>query len=152
MMRVIRNKQDLDQLTRYLGNRELPVTVSIAKGARRSNKQNKTLRLWMGELEAQGDMTAEQYRAYCKLHFGVPILREAHAEFQEQYDRIVKPLPYESKLALMMEPIDFPVTRLMTTAQEKQMLDEIYVHFTGHGFHLTEPGSVPVELYEREAG
>ena len=151
-MRVIRNRQDLDQLMKYLSNRELPVTVSIAKGAKRSNKQNATLRKWIGELEAQGDMTREEYRGYCKLRFGVPILRDEHAGFQEQYDRIVKPLPYESKLGLMMEPIDFPVTRLMTTAQEKKMLDQIYVHFTGQGFYLTDPDSVPLEVYAREAG
>lgn len=151
-MRVIRNRQDLDQLMKYLSNRELPVTVSIAKGAKRSNKQNATLRKWIGELEAQGDMTREEYRGYCKLRFGVPILRDEHAGFQEQYDRIVKPLPYESKLGLMMEPIDFPVTRLMTTAQEKKMLDQIYVHFTGLGFYLTDPDAVPVEVYAREAG
>lgn len=151
-MRVIRSKQDLEQLVKYLGNRELPVTVSIAKGAKRSNKQNKTLRLWVGELENQGDMTKEEYRGYCKLHFGVPILRDEHAEFQEQYDRIIRPLAYELKLALMMEPIDFPVTRLMTTAQEKKMLDQIYVHYTGQGFYLTEPDAVPVEAYAREAG
>lgn len=147
-MRVINNKQDLEQWSKYLGNLELPVTVSVAKGARRSNKQNKTMRLWMNELNAQGDSTAEEYRAYCKLHFGVPILRDTHAGFQEQYDRIVKPLPYEYKLALMMEPIDVPITRLMTTIQEKQMLDQIYVHFTGQGFHLTDPDSVPMTVYE----
>lgn len=107
---------------------------------KRSTDQNKLQRKWLLEAEAQGDQTAEEYRGYCKLHFAVPMLRWELPEFKEKYDRIVKPLPYESKLELMQEPLDFPCTRLMTKDQKSRYLDAIYQHFTGLGMHLTDPG------------
>lgn len=84
-------------------------------------------------------MTAEEYRAFCKLHFGVPILRNENERFCQLYDKKVKWRSYADKLEFMAEPFDFPVTRLMTTRQHKQYLDAIYVHYTGLGYRLTEP-------------
>lgn len=105
----------------------------------RSIEQNRLQRLWMLEAQEQGDMTAEEYRGYCKLHIGVPMLRAESDEFAAKYDQYVRPLPYETKMALMMEPFDFPVTRLMNTDQKKRYLDKVYVYLTGLGFKLTEP-------------
>lgn len=140
MKRYIRNIQDKQQLIAYLQQQTEPMTITIEKGIhdKRSNDQNRLQRLWLNELAEQGDMTAEEYRAYCKLHFGVPILRNADEQFRTAYDDKVKPFPYEQKLAFMAEPFDFPVTRLMTVSQHKQYLDAIYVHFTSKGFILTE--------------
>lgn len=106
---------------------------------KRSVDQNKLQRKWLLEAEAQGDQTAEEYRGFCKLHFAVPMLRWELPEFKEKYDRIVKPLPYESKLELMQEPLDFPCTRLMSKDQKSRYLDAIFQHFTGLGMHLTDP-------------
>ena len=97
-------------------------------------------RKWLNEAAEQlADDTAENYRAYCKLVFGVPILRAENEEFRRQYDAIVKPLPYEKKVEIMKEPIDFPVTRLMTTHQKARYLDQIYQFFREKGVQLTEP-------------
>jgi hypothetical protein len=97
-------------------------------------------RLWCREAAEQlQDETAEQKRGYCKLHFGVPILRMEDEEFCEVYDRVIRPLLYEQKLALMMVPIDLPVTSRMKTRQKKDYLDAVYQHFTGQGVKLTEP-------------
>jgi len=147
---ILRTDQDRENFKRYLDMRPMPVTVSVLKGAKRSNKQNKLQRRWGNELAEQGDMTAEEYRAHNKLHFGVPILRDEDAEFREKYDRIIKPLDYEQKLELMAEPFDFPVTRLMTTVQKKQFLDAVFVHWTGQGFHLTDMDGGLYQLYARE--
>lgn len=106
---------------------------------KRSIDQNRLQRKWMLEAEAQGDQTAEEYRGYCKLHFAVPMLRWELPEFCEKYDRIVKPLPYELKLELMMEPLDFPCTRLMSKDQKTRYLDAVYQHFTSLGMRLTDP-------------
>jgi hypothetical protein len=107
----------------------------------RTSRQNRLQRLWLDEAAKQGDQTAEEYRAYCKLHFGVPIMRQQSEVFREKYDRIIKPLDYEQKLELMMVPFDFPVTRLMDTANEGKYLDKVYQFFTGIGFVLTDPES-----------
>jgi len=96
--------------------------------------------MWLNEAAEQlGEYTAEEYRAYCKLHFGVPIMRMESDEFMESYDRIIKPHSYEDKLEMMAVPLDFPVTRLMTTKQLTQYLDAMHDHFTMLGVQLTQP-------------
>lgn len=136
---AIRTEQDRKMAIKRIENAELPCTVTLTKGAPRSIAQNRLQRMWMLELAEQGDMSAEDYRAYCKAYFGVRILRAENEAFREQYDRIVRPLEYEQKLEIMKEPIDLPVTRLMTTRQKKRYLDDIYTFWTGKGFKLTDP-------------
>jgi hypothetical protein len=120
-------------------NKHKYVIFTWRHGKQRTSKQNRLQRLWLDEAAKQGDQTAEEYRAYCKLHFGVPIMRQQDEVFREKYDRIIKPLDYEQKLELMMEPFDFPVTRLMDTVNEGKYLDSVYTFFTGLGFSLTNP-------------
>jgi hypothetical protein len=92
----------------------------------------------MWELGKQGDLTASEYTALCKLEIGVPILRSEDLEYKEFYDQFVKLRPYEEKLKMMEEPYGFPVTRLMKTPQFSRYLDEIYQRFRKEGFRLTE--------------
>lgn len=136
---IVRNEQDKAQAIRRIQSMPAPCVLSLKKGKPRTVLQNKLQRKWILELQEQGDQTAEEYRAFCKLHFGVPMLRNESDEFREKYDRIIKPMPYEQKLELMAEPFDFSVTRLMTTVQKKRYLDTIYHHFVGQGFFLTDP-------------
>lgn len=126
------------------------VTVTIQKGKalKRSVNQNKLQRLWMSEAEDQGDQRAEEYRAYCKLHFGVPIMCE-DPDYYEVYNRIIGPLPYEQKLEMMALPLDYPVTRMMKTGQKKRYLDDVWMHFTGLGFTLTKPKNDDYEFDAR---
>lgn len=135
----VRNEPERENAIRVLEARQLPFTMEIVKGVKRSNKQNKLSRKWCKEAEEQGDQTAEQYRAYCKLHFGVALMKAQSELYAEKYDRIVRPLPYEQKLELMAEPFDFPVTRLLNTSNEKKYLDLMHQYFTGQGFILTNP-------------
>lgn len=120
--------------------RALPFTVDLNKGKRRTVRQNKLQRLWLNEIAEQlGDRTAEEVRGYCKLTMGVPILRAENETFREKYDRLIRPLSYEVKMEFMMEPLDFPVTRLMTTGQITRYLDAIGKHFAEQGVRLTDP-------------
>lgn len=135
---AIRTEHDRKMAIKRLENCELPSTMNLTKGAPRSLDQNNLQQMWNMELSQQGDMTFEEYRAYNKLHFGVPILRQ-NTDFRQQYDNIVRPLPYEQKLEIMKAPIDFPVTRLMLIKEHKQFLDDIYVYWTGKGYQLTDP-------------
>lgn len=138
--RVISNDGDLALLVQYLKARKRPFTVDIVAGKHRTDQQNHTQRLWLNEAAEQlGDRTPEELRGMCKLQFGVPILRAENTRFAEVYDRLIKPLPYETKLAYMMEPLDFPVTRLMSTSQKAKYLDAMQKHFLEQGIVLTEP-------------
>lgn len=100
----------------------------------RSNEQNRLQRRLIGIIAKQlGDRTPEEVRGECKLTLGVPILRTENEIFRAKYDTYVRPLPYEQKLALMMEPLDMPVTRLMTVEQMTAYLDSIYRHYAELG-------------------
>lgn len=141
--RIVETEADRRMLIRFLEAQALPITVSVTKGGKRSLRQNKLQRLWLNEIAEQlGDQTPEEVRGYCKLTIGVPILRAEHEAFRERYDLIVRPLPYEQKLALMMEPLDFPVTRLMSTKQATAYLDGVHRHFSEKGIVLTDPGDL----------
>lgn len=120
----------------------MPFTASVTKGKARSTEQNNLQRLWVGEIAHQLPGTyesAEHARGYCKLHIGVPILRNENEAFRLEYDRLIKPLPYEVKLKLMMEPFDFGITRLMDTKQKTRYLDDMHRHFSEQGVILTDP-------------
>lgn len=137
--RIIKTEYERQQAIKLLTSYQLPATLTLTKGANRSTEQNKLQRLWLNEAAEQGDQTAEEYRAYCKLHYGVPLLRNENHEFRESYDRIIRPHTYEDKLEMMSIPLDFPVTRLMTTKQLTTYLDQVHAHFAGLGFILTQP-------------
>ena len=103
----------------------------------KTEAQNAAQHVWYMEAARQlREYDAEGYRAYCKLHFGVPILRSASAEYREAYDRLIRPLPYEQKMEMMRAPIDFPVTRGMTKKQLSEFLDATYQHLVGLGVRL----------------
>ena len=138
--RTIRNEFDLRQLMELLRARKRPFAVTIKAGQIRSIEQNRLQRLWCNEVAEQlGDRTAEEVRGETKLRCGVPILRAEDEGFAESYDAKVKPLPYDTKLALMMEPLDLPITRLMSTDQKTRYLDAMHAHWSAQGVVLTEP-------------
>lgn len=137
---IVRSAEDMERVARLVGNLKPPLTITVTSGASRSIEQNKLQRLWCMEAAEQlGDRTAEEIRGFCKLHYGVPIMREGHDDFRETYDRLIKPLPYETKLAYMMEPLDFPITRLMTVGEKSQYLDAMHKGLSELGVKLTEP-------------
>lgn len=138
--RILRTKSDIDALAKYLRERKMPMTVSVQYGKVRTIEQNRVQRLWLNEISEQLEgQTAEELRGICKLTMGVPILRAENDRFRESYDAMIRPLPYEHKLAFMMEPLDFPVTRLMTVWQKVRYLDHMHQHFSQLGVVLTDP-------------
>lgn len=139
--RVIKQKSDWYGLNTLLCQRhEFPYTVKITTGEpKRSEKQNRLLYQWYMDADAQGDQTASEVRAECKLILGVPMLRAENEDFRAQYDALIRPMTYEQKLALMLPPIEFPVTSLMTVKQKTKFLDLVWQRFTSNGIHLTDP-------------
>lgn len=114
----------------------------------RSAAQNRLAFLWYKAASDQiQDDTVEGKRAYCKLHFGVPIRREDET-FREVYDRVIRPLTYAQKLEIMVSPIDFPVTRDMSVKEMGRYLEAMEVHFAGIGVELPKPD----DLYYKAMG
>jgi hypothetical protein len=138
--RVIKTPSDIDGLARLLRSRQLPLTVRVSTGENRTTRQNRLQRQWCNDVAQQlGDRTAEDVRAYSKLHFGVPILRADDDAYCAVYDRIIRPLPYETKLIFMAVPFDFAVTRDMNVKQLTRYLDAMSQHWSGQGVVLTDP-------------
>lgn len=138
--RVIQSESDRRSLVRLIESRKIPFTVNIVDGKPRSVQQNRTQRMWLAEAAEQlGGHTAEELRGIMKLTIGVPILRSEDAVFKEKYDSLIKGQPYETKLAYMMEPFDFPVTRLMTSKQKTAYLDQMQRKLSEMGVILTQP-------------
>lgn len=140
MFRTVNTEVERELLVRLVRERKIPFTVEITEGRRRSTEQNRLQRLWIREVAEQlGDRTPEEVRGDAKLRFGVPILRTENEIFCEKYDRLIKAKPYEEKLELMMEPMDFPITRLMNVDQKARYLDAFARYYAEQGVQLTDP-------------
>lgn len=140
MFRAVHNEVERGLLILLIKERKIPFTVEITEGRRRSTEQNRLQRLWVKEVAEQlGDRTPEEVRGDAKLRFGVPILRAENEIFCEKYDRLIKPKSYEEKIELMMEPMDFPITRLMNVDQKTRYLDAFSRYYSQQGVQLTDP-------------
>ncbi|WP_420961125.1 hypothetical protein [Brucella sp. IR073] len=137
--RVIETPWDRQLLFKYIEQQKGPITVTITKGKHRTTDQNRLQRLWVKEIAEQRCEPTEDVRAYCKLHIGIPILRNENEGFRAEYDAVIRPLPYETKLRMMKVPLDWAVTRLMTTKQLTAYLDEVHRTFSEQGIVLTNP-------------
>lgn len=125
------------------------VTVTINDGKPRSLDQNAISHAWYEQVarELREDTTLG-VKSFCKLHFGVPILRVEEEDYRATYDRIVKPMAYEDKLALMSF---YPVTSLMKTPQLSQYLEAVQAHYQRHGVWLQFPEQAPTTKQQRAA-
>jgi len=138
--RLVDTEQARMMAVRFIQNQPLPFAMRVTKDSKRSIEQNRLQFLWVKEASEQlQDHTPEQYRAYCKLHYGVPILRNDDDQFRTLYDEMIRPLSYENKLKLMSPPIDLPITSQMTVKQLTQYLNEVHAHFSSLGVVLTDP-------------
>lgn len=110
----------------------------------RSEKQNRLMHKWYDEL-AKGTGHGLAYEThYCKLHFGVPIVRRENAVYQKKYDKLIKHLAYEDKLEMMEF---WPVTRkpFMDTRMMTEYLETIDRYAAEQGIVLTHPDDLYME-------
>lgn len=120
------------------------VVVSLRPGKDRTLDQNA---LWFALYQRIAEMTqigdVEDARRYCKLHYGVPIMRRDDADFRDGWNRMFLHLTYEQKLELMgpcaiFGPDGFPVTRLFNRVQGVLYTDRIVEAFTDRGVVFTD--------------
>lgn len=136
--RIIKNADDLALLKVYLDGKKLPLTIEVHDGRDRSYEQNRLSQKWYTEIAEQTGEDRDDVRARCKLEIGVPIMREASDKFRETYDRLIRPLDYEDKLALIRDT-DTPVTRLMKVSDMTQYMDRVFRRHVEFGIVLTVP-------------
>lgn len=108
------------------------ITVKEGDEPRRDRQNRFAFEAYKQVAKILGDRDAEEVRAETKLRVGVPIMR-VDDDFREKYDTHVKGLPYETKLALMVEPFDFPVTRMMSVKQMADYITRMLAYWDAQG-------------------
>jgi hypothetical protein len=138
VQRTVKNADELALLKVYLDGRKRPFTVDITEGRDRSTEQNRLAFKWYVEISDQTGEDREDVRARCKMEIGVPILRAEQEKFRATYDRLIRPLAYPEKLALIRD-IELPVTSLMNVDQMSRYLDVVFRRHAEIGVVLTIP-------------
>lgn len=138
VQRTVKNADELALLKVYLDGRKRPFSVEITEGRDRSTEQNRLAFKWYVEISDQTGEDREDVRARCKLEIGVPILRAEQEKFRATYDRLIRPLAYPEKLALIRD-IELPVTSLMNVDQMSRYLDVVFRRHAEIGVVLTVP-------------
>ena len=112
--------------------------LSVKAGKARSLDQNAISHAWYEQLARElREDDAIGWKAHCKLHYGVPILRAEDDEYREAYDATIKIVfSYEQKLAAMKF---WPVTSLMTKKQLSAYLEAMQAEFAKRGVRLEFP-------------
>ena len=137
----IRDHAALQIALSQIGEAQPPFTLTLKPGEeKRRDRQNRFSHEAYNQIAAiLGDRSADDVRAECKLHCGVPLLRAEDEAFREKYDQHVRGLPYETKLAIMVEPFEFPVTRLMSVKQMASYITSMLSHFDAQGASVMLP-------------
>ena len=133
----------VDSLQRAIGelremwNRHKFLRLNVKTGQDRSLPQNAITHVWYEQIARELREDDELgWKCFCKLHYGVPILRAEDAEFRETYDAVIKPLTYEQKLKAMR---CWPVTSIMNKEQLSKYAEMLQVEFAKRGVMLEFP-------------
>lgn len=117
--------------------------LNIKTGKDRSLDFNAISHVWYEQIARElREDDALGWKSFCKLNFGVPIMRAEDDEFREFYDSSIKQsLSYEQKLTAMKY---LPVSSLMTNTQFKAYCDEMQRYFMTLGVRLEFPDAAGV--------
>lgn len=119
--------------SQFIERQDKPFTVEIKEyDPKRTPPQSDLQFVWYEIAEKYGKdgWRKDDYRAFCKLHFGLPIMYEVSEEYREKVKPIIDSLPYERQLDCMLEPMRIAVTSLMTKGQMTEYLDKVYNFLT----------------------
>ena len=117
-----------------LHNKHGYVKISATVG-KRSLDKNALAYVWYADISRfKQDESPIEVRCFCKLHFGVPILRAENEAFAEYYNKFVlHQATYEEKLRFMMF---CDITSIMTQKQMTNYLNQMQLHWQGEGLFL----------------
>lgn len=111
--------------------------VKAASGKKRSIPQNAIMHAWYTQMAVEDRQhSLQEHIRYCKWHHGVPILCADDPEYRALCRTLLGPLDYPSRLVAMDH---YPVTRLMTKAQESAYLEALQADYGRRGVLLSFP-------------
>ena len=103
--------------------------VTLHTGKSRTTSQNAISHAWYLQVaREEAEYTPEEVKCFCKLRYGLPILRGDDERVNELCASVIDPLPYESRVKAMRL---FPVTSLMSTKQLGEYLEHVQSHYAG---------------------
>ena len=125
---------DREKLRPLKQGQEVQVKITTEK---RSLSSNALSHQWYKDVADQTDEVVEDVMCFCKLHYGVPILRAESDKFRDTYDSNIKDfLTYEQKLGAMSF---IAVTRLMNKGQMNRYLNDMQRDYATRGVILETP-------------
>lgn len=125
---------------RQLWGQSKYLIVSARAGKTRSIPQNAIQHAWYTQMALEDRSLSQiEHVRFCKYTYGIPILCADEPEYREKCRRLLGPLDYECR----MEAMDhWPVTRLMTKAQESSYLEAVQSGYAKRGVNLEFPNVV----------
>lgn len=114
------------------------VTVEILQNTK-DDELNRRINGFYRNLAGQVDgHSFSDIRALTKLHVGIPLMREHSEAYREKYDGLIKDrFDYAEKLALMIEPAEFPVTSAMSIEIKTEYCKRLRDFWAQRGYLLT---------------
>ena len=135
----IREIEDLGPVIAIMRGVTPPFTVSIVKGASRTEEQNRTIHKWFGEIAVQRqDVTALEVKAEHNLQFGLPIMQRDDPEWSAVFMHLFRGLNHELKLKAI-RVLDVPFTRRMKVKQLTEYMEQMMQQAIERGHVLTIP-------------
>lgn len=119
----------------------------------RRDSQNRLKHHWCKEVSLQSNNqdSPEDVRAFCKYRFGIPILIR-NQEYKDKIQAVFSSLTYEQRIAVMLPPIEMPVTRLFTVKEFDEYLTNIERYYAQNGYRLTTSEDYYLQAVMRDAG
>lgn len=128
------NTREMEKLSKLKVGDEVRVKILTEP---RSLSSNALSHQWYKDISLQISDTPQEVRAFCKLHYGVPILLAESEHFRVRYNRCIRGvLMYEQKL-LVMDLLD--VTSLMSKDQMNRYLTDMQREYANRGVILETP-------------
>ena len=146
--RVIKTDADVANLSNLFAGLKKPFTVEWVIGKDRTGEQNALQWMWAREVADQTGDDMQAVQAGWKLRHGVPIWREASAEFRAVYDRHIMPLTYEEKIEYI-RITSLPVTRIFKVPQMIRYMDAIQRECVEAGLYITAPDPELMDYQKR---
>ena len=131
-------REEAERLAKWVEGLNIPFTLSVTPGGKRSLNANALFHRWMSEIAHwYGDRTASDVKGQTHMHWAVGI-RCRDPQFEWLWERATRELTYEQKCKVCESGI-FAISSGMTTPEMREYMDEIKKHYTSAGVTLTEP-------------
>jgi len=140
----------LRTIQKAMPDKEYVVKISDQK-EKRKDAQNRLSHHWYGEISVQKYESISDSRAFCKLHFGVPIACEKWPDFLAFWEKIKASYSYQEQLKIMLPPVELAITRDFNTKEMVGYLTAIETHMSNDGIRLSTSDDLYFESMMRQA-